>query len=1465
MTDITLRDYLKNIDDYIKQNRLEEATAHSAHILQRFPKNAAAYRLLGRALMELKRYEEAGEVFRRLLGAVPDDFAAHFQLSIVYDELKQPNEALWHVERAFDQQSGNPTVNERLRALYKKYRNVDVQKIQLTAGAVANQYIASGMQSQAIEILQRTLQKMPDRNDLKLKLARALWQNGQRVDAAETAIEVLKVHPYALDANRILTELWLEEDRPSDAQRYLSRIEDVDPYQAMQLATGKPVTAETFKMQELDFKRYAAALTASETPDWLDSLNVDTATAPAPTAKKPTPKAEPKPAPVDDDWLADIAAEQTPPAAKKKVTDDLSNLLPDDFGFPDSAGIDDTVTVDDLPDFDDAEDIDELLSAGSKIKTGSLTGMLAKLGGDEKAESEAADEDDDWLREIAASNMVSGSLNTNDLESLLDDTEEMTVDDLLGNNAQETGLEWLDDDSQDDASDLDPLAWLNESGADIGESDAPVAVGTHTDDALAWLNESDIEFDDDAEVVPTLFDENDPVVLASKPKNPMAWLEETDVEYEGEDIVEVDDTSNLSYYEKSQTVDDEAIAHPMAWLADADAELADDDIFAPDTDDAQAEPGMDWLSDDSVLDEMLDLHDLTDNDNSTVAPAPASTVDDAIADDLFEQTDWQDTMTDQPDWNDEEFSDEEESLDDLDWLSDDDLMQVDDLEPAAEADADTISWLHDADTEPDKGGDIEDPLAWLNAESPTAATADDELITEADMGDPIAWLADAGIDMDEEEEPVEDNLDWMNELDEESDAEEIFAADEDLEFDFEEESDAVEVTPMVKSGMLDFLSTSDSEESIDWTGDIQLDDVFAEEEADWLSAIGGTDNEEDEEATELDWMSEVGAEESEYDAEPVAENVDWMSSLTDDNDDEEDLEAEPVVDGMDWMSDLSNNEDELEEEPVADAEIDWMADLSDEEVEEEPVAESMGWMSSLTDDDNEELEEAEPVADAEIDWMSDLSDDEELEEKEPVADAEIDWMADLSDNEELEEAEPVADGMDWMSDLSDDEELEEAKPVADAEIDWMADLSDNEEEEEFEAEPVVDAEIDWMSDLSDDELEEEPIADTEIDWMSDLSDDEELEEEEPIGETIDDGNWLSEEADDEMVAESTSDWGLDFESDDSEEYVATGMTGLLNTIREKRATDELDDATGDMEIDTTGAFDNEPDWLGALDSSDAEEEIEAEPVAASTSDWGMSFADDEDDEMLEGMPLAETDTDFSDFDDEDELEAVEAIPFDEADTSFSDFDDEDEYVAEEAVPLAEAESLSTFDDEPEFEAAAEAIAADFEDYEEELEFARPDNAPDWLNAMVPGLDLDYAAEEDEPVESEYAEASSHRQRVLAEEAAAATSDFTWLQAIVDTETGVKPSSDRDETDEPVARPSLRRFIFSKLPAWMRGGGGETATPAATVVATEAVADAGVPDYLADFDDFDAPDDNGLDDDFDDLDDDFEFDDDFDKQ
>src|SRR5688572_23805500 len=136
--ELSLREYSQRIEDYLRNARIDEAIAHASQILSAYPKNANAYRNLGRALMRQQRHEEAGEIFRRLLGAIPDDFSAHYQLSIVYEQAKKGDAALFHIERAFDQQPNNKQVNDRLRALYKSFKNTEVDKIQLTAGAVAN-------------------------------------------------------------------------------------------------------------------------------------------------------------------------------------------------------------------------------------------------------------------------------------------------------------------------------------------------------------------------------------------------------------------------------------------------------------------------------------------------------------------------------------------------------------------------------------------------------------------------------------------------------------------------------------------------------------------------------------------------------------------------------------------------------------------------------------------------------------------------------------------------------------------------------------------------------------------------------------------------------------------------------------------------------------------------------------------------------------------------------------------------------------------------------------------------------------------------------------------------------------------------------------------------------------------------------------------------------------------------------
>ncbi|MBZ0289013.1 MAG: tetratricopeptide repeat protein, partial [Anaerolineae bacterium] len=225
MADISLRDYLGKLDTLLNQNAPSEVVHHCRHVLQYFPKNAETYRYLGRALVMSSSWEEAGEVFQRVLSVYPDDYTAHLGLSDVYLHLKRADDAIWHLERAFEQKPNEQSIIDGLRELYRRHRRVEQGKIQLTAGAVARQYIRNGLFEQAIDTLRQALERSPERADLRLLLAETYQEAGYRVEAAEVALEVLKVLPDCLEANRILTELWLAESRPSDAQRYLNRIQ----------------------------------------------------------------------------------------------------------------------------------------------------------------------------------------------------------------------------------------------------------------------------------------------------------------------------------------------------------------------------------------------------------------------------------------------------------------------------------------------------------------------------------------------------------------------------------------------------------------------------------------------------------------------------------------------------------------------------------------------------------------------------------------------------------------------------------------------------------------------------------------------------------------------------------------------------------------------------------------------------------------------------------------------------------------------------------------------------------------------------------------------------------------------------------------------------------------------------------------------------------------------------------------
>jgi tetratricopeptide (TPR) repeat protein len=274
MAETTLRAYLDELNLLLQQEALEEVIGHCRHILQHFPKNVETYRLLGTALLEKGRHKEAGDVFQRILSALPDDFTSHLGMAAVAEEGGQFPVAIWHLERAFEQQSSNPQLQSELKRLYERRDGRAPDRIQLTHGALVRVYVKGQLYDQAMTELRSALAESPDRVDLMILQAQVLWNSERTVEAAEVALEVLEKLPDSLEANRILASLWLRNGHTAEAAPFVSRLEQLDPFMAWQVVQdGKEVPREAFRLQRLAWDARSAAMLAADVPDWVSAIS----------------------------------------------------------------------------------------------------------------------------------------------------------------------------------------------------------------------------------------------------------------------------------------------------------------------------------------------------------------------------------------------------------------------------------------------------------------------------------------------------------------------------------------------------------------------------------------------------------------------------------------------------------------------------------------------------------------------------------------------------------------------------------------------------------------------------------------------------------------------------------------------------------------------------------------------------------------------------------------------------------------------------------------------------------------------------------------------------------------------------------------------------------------------------------------------------------------------------------------
>jgi tetratricopeptide (TPR) repeat protein len=230
MSKITLRAYIQQIDNLIESGKNDEAILICNHILKSFPKHIDTYRLLGKTFLESKQYENADLVFKQVLMVYPDDFISHLGLSYIFETRSEFSTAVDHMERAFELQPANPTIQDELKRLYKARDGVEPVRVRLTRGALIKMYARSNLFSQAIAEIRVALNEHSDRFDLEVTLAKMLIQSRQNIEAVECCLNIISKYPFCFDANLILVQTLKETAVAKDVNVFQNRLIELDPY-----------------------------------------------------------------------------------------------------------------------------------------------------------------------------------------------------------------------------------------------------------------------------------------------------------------------------------------------------------------------------------------------------------------------------------------------------------------------------------------------------------------------------------------------------------------------------------------------------------------------------------------------------------------------------------------------------------------------------------------------------------------------------------------------------------------------------------------------------------------------------------------------------------------------------------------------------------------------------------------------------------------------------------------------------------------------------------------------------------------------------------------------------------------------------------------------------------------------------------------------------------------------------------
>jgi len=225
MAQVTLREYLQEIEDTISSGHIDDASKQCQHVLVQFPESLEVQRLLGEVYLAQGQMEDAQQALDWILTNDPENVIAYCDRALISERLSDFDTALDCYQQAYELSRGNRDIRQQFNMLSAK---AGQQGFMFSRAGLARLYMRGGLLSQAMQEWDAVLSVSPDRLDARTGLLETYWREGLYDEAEQLALEVLQDVPGCVKALLLLAHIIAPKDM-LQAKEYVRRAELLDP------------------------------------------------------------------------------------------------------------------------------------------------------------------------------------------------------------------------------------------------------------------------------------------------------------------------------------------------------------------------------------------------------------------------------------------------------------------------------------------------------------------------------------------------------------------------------------------------------------------------------------------------------------------------------------------------------------------------------------------------------------------------------------------------------------------------------------------------------------------------------------------------------------------------------------------------------------------------------------------------------------------------------------------------------------------------------------------------------------------------------------------------------------------------------------------------------------------------------------------------------------------------------------